>query len=333
MWVDLDGENMKVAIYAIAKDEAKNAESFLKSCSEADEVIVGDTGSTDITSEILRGGAAVVHELNIRPWRFDIARNAILALVPPTIDVCLRLDLDERPVSGWRDALESSFRVGQHHRACCSFVNEVSSGSASGVAIDKHFIHTRFGYVWRHRVHERLYFEGEGVEKMCAIPELVIEHHQDRSKSRNSYLSLLEAECQEASATAQHLFWLGREYIWNRRWDSAEEAFHRFLKHPQSWQIERARAMQYLADIATNRDDDDSAHAWHLRACCESPDQREPWVDLARFYERRQEWAQAYAAVQRALSIRKKPRHYLVDANAWNGQPSALADRCLKQLK
>ena len=36
-----------------------------------------------------------VHHVSVKPWRFDVARNASLALVPADADVCLTLDMDE----------------------------------------------------------------------------------------------------------------------------------------------------------------------------------------------------------------------------------------------
>ena len=40
-----------------------------------------DTGSTDETVALARENGAVVHDICITPWRFDLARNAALALV------------------------------------------------------------------------------------------------------------------------------------------------------------------------------------------------------------------------------------------------------------
>ena len=42
------------------------------------------------------------------PWRFDVARNHALSLIPDDVDLCISLDLDEVMVPGWRAALEAS---------------------------------------------------------------------------------------------------------------------------------------------------------------------------------------------------------------------------------
>lgn len=66
---------MKISVYAIAKDERKFCGRWMESMKEADEVVVLDTGSTDGTAETLRSLGAKVAVREIRPWRFDAARN------------------------------------------------------------------------------------------------------------------------------------------------------------------------------------------------------------------------------------------------------------------
>ena len=96
---------MKVIIYAICKNEAQFAERFMRSCAGADGVYVLDTGSTDGTPERLRALGAIVRERTIEPWRFDVARNASLDMLPLDADICICLDLDEVLCPGWREAL------------------------------------------------------------------------------------------------------------------------------------------------------------------------------------------------------------------------------------
>lgn len=80
---------MKIAVYAIAKNEAQFARRFVDSVREADAIIVADTGSTDGTKDELRKAGALVWTIDVDPWRFDKARNAALACVPSDIDVCV----------------------------------------------------------------------------------------------------------------------------------------------------------------------------------------------------------------------------------------------------
>ena len=103
---------LKVAVYAIARDEASQVDRFMSTARDADLVCVADTGSRDETPQLLREAGAVIHDISIAPWRFDDARNAALALVPGDVDVCVSLDLDEVLQPGWRAALESAWVPG-----------------------------------------------------------------------------------------------------------------------------------------------------------------------------------------------------------------------------
>ena len=76
---------------------------------EADWVVVLDTGSDDGTPEMLRKLGAQVTEEIITPWRFDVARNRSLELVPEEADICVCTDLDEVFRPGWRAALEAAW--------------------------------------------------------------------------------------------------------------------------------------------------------------------------------------------------------------------------------
>ena len=56
--------NYHVCVYAICKNEAKFARRWMDSMSEADHIVVLDTGSTDGTPQLLRSlGASVTEEV------------------------------------------------------------------------------------------------------------------------------------------------------------------------------------------------------------------------------------------------------------------------------
>ena len=103
---------MKVAVYTITKNEAKQVQPFMDSCRDADLVVIADTGSTDGTPDLLRKAGAVVHDIAVKPWRFDVARTTALSLLPADVDVCIKLDLDERLQPGWRRQLEKAWVPG-----------------------------------------------------------------------------------------------------------------------------------------------------------------------------------------------------------------------------
>lgn len=100
----------KICVYAISKNEAKFVDRWTDAVSEADMVLVCDTGSTDDTVEKLKSRGAVVHSVKIDPWRFDTARNTAMDLIPKDIDICVSNDLDEVFEKGWREKLERAWK-------------------------------------------------------------------------------------------------------------------------------------------------------------------------------------------------------------------------------
>ena len=103
---------MKVAIYTIALNEEKHVERWFRASEDADYHIIADTGSTDKTVEIAKSLGITVHHISVKPWRFDDARNAALALVPSDADYCVIMDMDEILKPGWRDELQKAYEAG-----------------------------------------------------------------------------------------------------------------------------------------------------------------------------------------------------------------------------
>ena len=97
---------MKICVYAISKNEEKFVKRWYESMKEADEIYVLDTGSTDNTVDELKKLGVNVKKEIISPWRFDVARNKSLELVPLDADVCICTDLDEVFVKGWRKEID-----------------------------------------------------------------------------------------------------------------------------------------------------------------------------------------------------------------------------------
>lgn len=85
----------KVCVYAICKNELQFVDRWMESMSEADLIVVTDTGSDDGTVERFREKGAVVYVNEVIPWRFDVARNISLDHVPGDVDICVCTDLDE----------------------------------------------------------------------------------------------------------------------------------------------------------------------------------------------------------------------------------------------
>lgn len=310
---------MNIAVYAIAKDESQFVKRWYDSARGADHVILLDTGSSDDTVEVAQAFAITVQVQRFSPWRFDVARNASLSLVPEEVDLCIALDLDEVLVPGWRQELEALAPgvTRPRYRYVWSWGEDGREGLVYGG--DK--IHTRQGYRWRHPVHEVIRREEACGPEVQAWTGLEIHHYPDPTKSRGQYLPLLELAVQEDPDDDRNAFYYARELFYAGRYDEAAAEFQRHLALPSArWGPERAASARLLARLLP-----EERERWLLRAAADAPGHREPWLDLAHYYHENQAWAECFAAASRALAIVDRPLEYLNEAEAWGAMPHDLA--------
>ena len=312
------GDGLKVFVYAIAKNEAAFADRWVDSMSEADGIVVLDTGSTDDTAARLRARGVTVVSGTVSPWRFDDARNASLALVPPEADLCVCTDLDEVFRPGWRQAAEAAWAPGVNqlrYRYTWNFNEDGSEGYV--FYIEK--IHARSGFRWVGAVHEVLRCPEP---RTAEAPGIQLDHHADPTKSRAQYLPLLELAVREEPENDRNVHYLGREYLFRGRWDDAIRTLLRHLGLPSArWADERCASMRYLSRCYLEKGNRAEAERWLLRAAGEAPWLREPWLELAEQLARAGDWHGVCVAARRALAIRERPGTYVSEARAWGSLP------------
>jgi len=318
---------MKIAVYTIALNEEKFVDAWYNSAKDADFLLIADTGSTDGTIERARKLGITVAQIVIRPWRFDDARNASLALIPGDIDFCIALDMDEVLVPGWREHIENVPPGTTRPRY--KYVWNWNPDGSEGLVYGADKVHARKGYRWVHPVHEVLSPTDGEIQNWIGMQ---IHHFADRAKSRGQYLPLLKKAVDERPMDDRNAYYYARELFFYGQNEEAQAEFKRHLALPTAtWRPERAASMRYLAKIETHE-----AETWLLRACAEAPEFREPWVELSSHYYGKSQWANSLAAAQRALAIKEKPLLYLCDAYSWGAAPhdfAAIASSYLGQKK
>jgi len=306
---------MKIAVYTIAKNEAQHVRRWAKSCQDADHRLILDTGSTDNTRFTADGYGVDVHVAKFDPWRFDVARNHALSLLPEDIDICIALDMDEVLVEGWRELLESvpDGTTRPRYKYVWSWNEDGSEGLVYGG--DK--IHARHGYRWKHPVHEVLQPVGI-LEQQHWVDGLEIHHHPDSSKSRAQYFDLLKLAVEEDPRDDRNQFYLAREYFFHRDYTLAQFHFSEFLKLT-SWAPERAAARRYVAKMRPH-----ATEAILYQAVTEDPSRRETWFALAQLYYERQDWTAVKACCGMLFRVLQKPLDYLCEPDAWGWRPHDL---------
>jgi len=317
-----------ICVYAISKDEERFVERWMASMSEADRVVVLDTGSSDGTADRLRAQGAEVVVEKIVPWRFDAARDRSLELVPEETDICVCTDLDEVFRPGWRAALEAAWRPGTG-QAAYRYTWSFNPDGSEGVVFWPEKIHARKGYHWVHPVHEVLQWTGEGKPgPTVRAAGVQLDHHPDPDKSRGQYLPLLELSVAEDPDDDRGVHYLGREYLFRGRWDDCIATLERHLSMPRAvWRDERAASMRYIAKAYAEKGEPGLARDWYLRAVAEAPHLREPYVDLAVLLYGQEEWEGVLYFTGRALAIGQRPDSYICEAAPWGSLPHDL--RCI----
>lgn len=312
----------KVCVYAIAKNEEKFARRWAESMSEADEITVLDTGSTDNTVSILSEYPKIkVVSEKIEPWRFDTARNRSLELVSEDADICVCTDPDEVFRPGWRTGVESALEQGAtqlRYRYTWNFLKDGSEGTV--FYADK--MHARFGFRWTHPVHEVIQFTGDGENKVVFAEGVQLNHHADSSKSRGQYLPLLELSVKESPEDDRNMHYLAREYMFYGRYKDAISTFLRHLALPTAkWRDERCASMRYLARCYSALGKESEALRWLNYAAGEAPYLREPHHELAVFCYDRQNWHGVIYHENEALKIKERPGTYMTLPEAWGERP------------
>ena len=310
---------MKIYVYAIAKNEAQFAPRWMASMGEADGVYVLDTGSTDGTPELLESLGAVVAQKTIEPWRFDVARNESMALVPPDGDILVCTDLDEVLLPGWRKALETAWRPGCT-TARYEYVWSFNPDGTDGVKYFYEKIHRPGVCRWTYPVHEVLRYKAPKI--YCDVPGMRLEHHPDPTKSRGDYLRLLELSVAEAPDDDRNCHYLGREYMFHGRWAEAMEILQAHLAMPTAkWRPERAASMRYIARCLLAMGEWERAELWLLRATYEAPEQREAFVELAQVMHDQERWSECERYCRLALAITEQDLSYITMPEAWGARP------------
>lgn len=311
---------MKIAVYAICKNEEKFVNRWLASMSEADGIFVCDTGSGDNSVKLLREGGAVVNEISVNPWRFDEARNISLSFVPEEYEICVCTDLDEVFEKGWRKELEKVWQKGKTTRVRYNYIWSFNPDGTPGVSFYAEKIHSRFGFKWVHPVHEVLEYSGVLQDTYATAEGILLKHYPDESKSRAQYLELLELSVKESPEDDRNMHYLGREYMFYGRWDDCIRTLNRHLKLKSAvWADERAASMRYIARAYKAKGDFYNAKSWLYRAVAEAPYLREGYTEAALLALDTGDWAFAFHMVSEALKITDRPKSYISEAFCRDG--------------
>ena len=309
---------MKICVYAISKNEATHVKRWVESMKEADEIYCLDTGSTDNTKELLQKYGVKVSSKKIEPWRFDVARNLSLELVPKDTDICVCTDLDEVFLPGWRKRLEEQWTENTT-RAKYNYNWSLDENNKPLVNFYIEKIHTRNNYKWTHPVHEVLEFTGEQENTITLTDDITLNHYPDKSKSRSSYLPLLELSVAENPNDDRNMHYLGREYMYYEKWQDAINTLKRHLDlKTATWKDERAASLRFISRCYKNLENYAEARLYLDKAINEAPHLRDAYVERAILEYELKNYAETEKYCLKALQITSHEKTYINEVFAWD---------------
>lgn len=319
----------KICVYAICKNEEQFVESWLESMKEADYIVILDTGSTDNTFELLKNDPRVyrAEQKIITPWRFDTARNESMKLIPDDANILLSTDLDELLEPGWANIIRANWIDGFHVRGTYKYAWSHTEDGQPGRVFYYDKLHDKNWY-WTAPVHELLHSDIYDDEYRYAHSldlfekGVYLHHYPDSSKSRGSYLPLLELRAKENPEDYYGKFYLSHEYNYRDYYEKSNEVLFDILENYKDKysNLEIAAAYLFLGDNYRSMNNLDKAIYYYNLSIAQESSYREPYLLAAEICNERGNYHMAVGYVNEALV--KSYRHFtwVERDNSWNEQ-------------
>lgn len=302
----------KIAVYAIAKNEAQHVYRWYQSVKQADYVYVLDTGSVDSTvDKLMRCGKVRVSTMEESDFRFDHARQKILNKVnmETDCDFAIFVDLDDVLEEGWYPKLQQAIAESPRGVNAFEFTHNYELvDDKPVVSYQRLCCHVPNGFTWHYPVHEVL-APNEGVVLNKRTVDIQINHYPDLNKERN-YIDLLEIGVAEYNDARSHRY-LAREL---QRLNRADEALPHYLYAAELEQDNYLTSEIYtaLGECYEYLNQFEDAQQAFVYAAWSMPSAREGWASLASFCWRNQLYQQAISATLQMFYIKDKPLQSLI---------------------
>ena len=342
-------KDVRIGVYAICADEPEEfIDRWLESMSGADAIYVLVTKKNNPNYDYLCKRAyedafkskLTVQEEEIKPWRFDVARNRSLLMVNPNeVDALVCTDIDEILIEDfWDDYRKMVYEHPSFERIYYKYAwSHQADGSPSKCFwYDK--THQPTGWKWQFPVHEALqkleWLETEG-SFWLDENKVYLHHYPDQTKSRGSYLALLELRAKENPDDLGGVHYLAREYgFHDQHFEAINTAFSLYvricrlqLKNPQSPDVE----MLSSVCVMIGREFEqlglrEESSYWFSKSICYCGALREGFVRLAQ----RQVWNGKPDAAEETLRLMEENA---VKTQDWREEPYCWRVWKINQIK
>lgn len=359
-------KDVRIGVYAICADEPEEfIDRWLESMKGADKIWVLVTKANNpnfnyLAQKILLPEFAdklVVAEQEIVPWRFDTARNVSMQYIDnDTIDALICTDIDEILIEDfWDDYRKAVFEHPNFDRILYRYAwSHNDNGEPDRVFwYDK--THQPKMYHWEYPVHETLTKNEDATcEGTYRLDEnkIYLHHYPDSTKSRGSYLGLLELRAQEYPDDTYGIYYLGREYMFHLQYDKAITTMTQLYLKLKIQNVVDDMQMKpcicnVLGDTYRNYGLNTVAEGWYKQGIVEDLTLRDNYIGLAQVYawgskpqearevlkemEEKTRFVEDWRVLPYMWSIWKKEQ-ILADAAMWEGNYIEAEDHMRKAL-
>ena len=324
--------DVKVCVYAISANEPEEfIDRWLASMSGADYICVLVTKLNNANFEYFSKKKEeypqlIVEQKDITPWRFDVARNESMKLIPSDSDVIISTDIDEILIPEfWGDLRKIVFEHPDFERIFYKFAwSHDDNGNPKWVFWYDKITQPR-GWSWEFPVHETLKcsedYHYSGKYNMDEN-KIYLRHFADDNKSRRSYLDLLKLRVEENPNDLRGLFYLAREYSFIEDYRNALNTA--FTLQTKIFEIGTTDNLllpctmimlgDYSSKIVGLNDD---AEYWYRKAIKFNPSIRDSYIKLAHLLSRQPRPMEAYKTLDEMYSTSKFIEDFRLQPYYW----------------
>lgn len=246
----------------------------------------------------------IIDQKIISPWRFDVARNESMRLIPKESVICFMADLDEEiRTPDWVKEVKSHWDP-LFTRAAYDYHRDVLPGDIIKRTIQEFRIHSREWTHWENIVHECLVTDAgqrQFYYEVCTPVNIEVWHYPKEQKEV-SYAELCEEDLKENPQNWLMRLQLAIEYEIEEQDDDALKHFTCILKNDSSLQtFEKARCWFGLARIAAKRQNNLQALNFYREGRLTESTFADNYIAAAEIYYNDEKFAQAIDLCLEAL--------------------------------
>ena len=250
---------MKLSASMIVKNEQAILGRCLESVKDADEIVILDTGSTDMTAEVAKAYPNVKYIAGKYKWNDNFAEARNESLKYCTGDFILTIDADERLESGGIEKIKKL----------------IPMLSKETLAVDFPTIAERTGalhYSPRlYRKHKDVFWRGAIHNHLSIVPDIKCDvklyygYSEAHKNDPDRAFRILKKEVERDPKLIREKFYFGREHTYKNDWIGALYWYKEYLKVAY-WAPEMAEAWLGISHCYNNLSKNDKAKDACLQA-------------------------------------------------------------------